>query len=215
MKMLSFVLELLMRHMVVIRSIHAARLISRTPSIHHITPVMQHLHWLPVKVCIDFKIPLFTFTALHNLSPPYLSEVCPPHCHPLPFPQICLLCPPLFPSRRLVTMGRRAFSRSAPESLFFFLFSIFLLLFLFKYVVYGAPRVPREAPLNKMYYHYYYYLNFKWKSRTSTIHDQVIQLMKIVRFGQKLQKQMSKRRLFCQINISVLKMVWPESHNIL
>uniref|UniRef100_A0A672HYA8 Reverse transcriptase domain-containing protein n=1 Tax=Salarias fasciatus TaxID=181472 RepID=A0A672HYA8_SALFA len=34
----------------------AARIISKTPSHHHITPILQHLHWLPVKHRIHFKI---------------------------------------------------------------------------------------------------------------------------------------------------------------
>ncbi|KAJ8252002.1 hypothetical protein COCON_G00213140 [Conger conger] len=53
----------------------AARIITRTPSIDHITPVLQQLHWLPVKSRIDFKILLLTFKALHNMAPSYLSEL--------------------------------------------------------------------------------------------------------------------------------------------
>ena len=37
----------------------AARLISRTPKSHHITPILQQLHWLPVKDRISFKLLLF------------------------------------------------------------------------------------------------------------------------------------------------------------
>lgn len=31
-------------------------IVSRTPSINHITPVLQQLHWLPVKFHMDFEI---------------------------------------------------------------------------------------------------------------------------------------------------------------
>uniref|UniRef100_A0A3P9HS96 Reverse transcriptase domain-containing protein n=1 Tax=Oryzias latipes TaxID=8090 RepID=A0A3P9HS96_ORYLA len=44
----------------------AARIISRTPSFSHITPVLHQLHWLPITSRIQFKLLLFTFKALHN-----------------------------------------------------------------------------------------------------------------------------------------------------
>ena len=34
----------------------AARIITHTPSIHHITPVLQQLHWLPVQFRLQFKV---------------------------------------------------------------------------------------------------------------------------------------------------------------
>ncbi len=53
----------------------AARIITRTPLNEHITPVLGHLHWLPIRYRIQFKILLFTYKALHNLAPSYLSEL--------------------------------------------------------------------------------------------------------------------------------------------
>ena len=53
----------------------AARLISRTPKSHHITPVLQQLHWLPYRDRISFKLLLLTFKALHGLAPIYISEL--------------------------------------------------------------------------------------------------------------------------------------------
>ncbi len=35
----------------------------------------QHLHWLPTKHRIDFKILLITYKALNGLAPQYLSEL--------------------------------------------------------------------------------------------------------------------------------------------
>ena len=53
----------------------AARLLTSTRSREHITPVLQNLHWLPVKQRIHFKTLLITYKALHNLAPPYLSDL--------------------------------------------------------------------------------------------------------------------------------------------
>ena len=53
----------------------AARIITNTPSSHHITPVLQQLHWLPINSRITFKILLYTFKAIHRLAPPYLSDL--------------------------------------------------------------------------------------------------------------------------------------------
>uniref|UniRef100_A0A3B3QUE0 Reverse transcriptase domain-containing protein n=1 Tax=Paramormyrops kingsleyae TaxID=1676925 RepID=A0A3B3QUE0_9TELE len=91
-----------------------ARIITRTPSVHHITPILQELHWLPVRFRIDFKILLLTFKAIHNLAPPYLSDLL----------QVATPARTLrssssihftIPFARLATMGNRAFSRSAPR----------------------------------------------------------------------------------------------------
>ncbi|KAG1925393.1 hypothetical protein F2P79_025577 [Pimephales promelas] len=92
----------------------AARVITRTPSFHHITPVLQQLHWLPVQFRIQFKILLHTFKAIHNLAPPYLSDL----LH-IATSSRSLRSSSSFhltvPPARLVTMGSRAFSCSAPQ----------------------------------------------------------------------------------------------------
>lgn len=53
----------------------AAQLLTKTQRHERITPIRQSLHWLPVKLKIDFKILMFIFKALHDLTPPYLSEL--------------------------------------------------------------------------------------------------------------------------------------------
>uniref|UniRef100_A0A8C2I105 Reverse transcriptase domain-containing protein n=1 Tax=Cyprinus carpio TaxID=7962 RepID=A0A8C2I105_CYPCA len=53
----------------------AARIITRTPFISHITPVLQQLHWLPFKYRIIYTILLLTFKAINNLAPKYLTEL--------------------------------------------------------------------------------------------------------------------------------------------
>ena len=40
-----------------------------------ITPVLKKLHWLPIPYCINYKIALLVFKALHNLAPSYLIEL--------------------------------------------------------------------------------------------------------------------------------------------
>ncbi|KAK7880132.1 hypothetical protein WMY93_033199 [Mugilogobius chulae] len=92
----------------------AACIITHTPSISHITPVLQQLHWLPITHRIQYKILLHTFKAIHNLAPPYLSELL--HiATPVRSLRSSSSLQLSVPSARLVTMGSRAFSRSAPQ----------------------------------------------------------------------------------------------------
>ena len=53
----------------------AARIVTRTKWHEHNTPVLEHLHWFPVKFRIDFKILLMVFKAINGLAPEYLSEL--------------------------------------------------------------------------------------------------------------------------------------------
>ena len=41
----------------------------------HITPVLESLHWLPVKFRIVFKVLLLVYKALNGMAPPYLSDM--------------------------------------------------------------------------------------------------------------------------------------------
>ena len=50
----------------------AARLMFEQPKFCHITPVLSQLHWLPIKYCIEFKILLMTFKAIHGMVPDYI-----------------------------------------------------------------------------------------------------------------------------------------------
>uniref|UniRef100_A0A8C4SSR3 Reverse transcriptase domain-containing protein n=1 Tax=Erpetoichthys calabaricus TaxID=27687 RepID=A0A8C4SSR3_ERPCA len=92
----------------------AAHINAKSPSIHHITPVLQQLHWLPVQFRIQFKILLLIFKAIHNLAPPYLSDllhVAIPS-HTLRSSSSIHLTVPFV---RLTTIRSRAFSCSAPQ----------------------------------------------------------------------------------------------------
>ena len=53
----------------------AARVLTNTKKIEHITPVLKSLHWLPVYQRIDFKILLLVFKALNGLGPKYISDL--------------------------------------------------------------------------------------------------------------------------------------------
>ncbi len=56
----------------------AARIVTRTPTHDHMTPVLKGLHWLPVKSRILFKLLLMTYRAINNLAPIYLCDLVEP-----------------------------------------------------------------------------------------------------------------------------------------
>ena len=53
----------------------AARIVTRTSTYDHITPVFRQLHWLPIKQRIDFKICIISYKCLHGFAPSYLSDL--------------------------------------------------------------------------------------------------------------------------------------------
>lgn len=96
----------------------ATRIITRTSYISHITSVLQQLHWLPIENRIINKKLLLKFKAISHLAPMYLTElrhINAPTRSLRTFSSIQLILPPA----HLVTMGSRAFSRSAPPPLEF------------------------------------------------------------------------------------------------
>ncbi|XP_077936617.1 uncharacterized protein LOC144383352 [Gasterosteus aculeatus] len=92
----------------------AARLLTHTKSWHHITPVLKDLHWLPVSHRISYKILTLTYKALHQLVPPYLSELLSPY---QPHRSLRSTSARLLftPTSKLRSFGDRAFSRAAPK----------------------------------------------------------------------------------------------------
>ncbi|XP_069050137.1 uncharacterized protein [Lepisosteus oculatus] len=92
----------------------AARILTRSSTSVHITPILESLHWLPVKFRVDFKILMLTYKALHGLAPQYLSELLSPYSPPrnLRSSNSALLT---VPQARLHCMGDRAFSCYAPK----------------------------------------------------------------------------------------------------
>ena len=55
----------------------AARLLSQKSRYEHINPILEDLHWLPVRQWISFKILLTTYKALNNKAPPYILDLFP------------------------------------------------------------------------------------------------------------------------------------------
>ncbi len=57
----------------------AARLLTGSLKFDHMSPILTSLHWLPVKQRIEFKILVFVFKVLHDLTPAHLSDLL--RCH--------------------------------------------------------------------------------------------------------------------------------------
>ncbi len=91
----------------------AARILTNTKRWQHITPTLKHLHWLPVKSRITYKLLLLTYKSLHTLAPQYLSDLIQQHSRPRSLrssgkDQL------VTPRSRLRTFGDRAFCVAAP-----------------------------------------------------------------------------------------------------
>ena len=54
---------------------HAARLVTKTPGNMHITPVLKHLHWLPIRQRIEYKLLLHVYRALSGQGPSNMSDL--------------------------------------------------------------------------------------------------------------------------------------------
>jgi len=52
----------------------AARLITGARRRDHISPVLQQLHWLPVRQRVQFKMAVLVFKALHGQAPQCLTD---------------------------------------------------------------------------------------------------------------------------------------------
>lgn len=91
----------------------AARVLTGKRKRDHITPVLRHLHWLPVDYRINFKILLLTFKCLNGLAPEYLKELLHVHTPARVLRSANLLLLDV-PRSRLKTKGDRAFSVAAP-----------------------------------------------------------------------------------------------------
>jgi len=52
----------------------AARLVTGTRRTDHITPVLQSLHWLPVRQRVTFKLATLVHKYLNDRAPGYLAD---------------------------------------------------------------------------------------------------------------------------------------------
>ena len=94
----------------------AARLVTNTPRISHITPILEDLHWLPIKYRTEFKIVLLTFKCLYGLAPQYLVDliaVAPQSRYNLGSRNATLLVSAK--AQCLPTLDDRAFQSAAPK----------------------------------------------------------------------------------------------------
>ena len=91
----------------------AARLVTRTSRLHHITPVLEQLHWLPLECRIQFKVIVMVFKCLHSEAPSYLCDLLQPRKvdSRLRSDSAIKLYQPI--ARKSV--GERAFSVTAPK----------------------------------------------------------------------------------------------------
>uniref|UniRef100_A0A8C2GF31 Reverse transcriptase domain-containing protein n=1 Tax=Cyprinus carpio TaxID=7962 RepID=A0A8C2GF31_CYPCA len=92
----------------------AARVLTRSRKYDHITPILQSLHWLPIKFRISYKILLLTYKALNGLAPAYLTSLLPRYnpSRSLRSQNAGLL---IVPRITKSTKGGRAFSHLAPK----------------------------------------------------------------------------------------------------
>ncbi len=92
----------------------AARVLSRSRKYDHITPILQSLHWLPIKYRISYKILLLAYKALNGLAPAYLTSLLSRYnpSHSLRSQNSGLLVVPRIAKS---TKGGRAFSYLAPK----------------------------------------------------------------------------------------------------
>ena len=91
----------------------AAKLILKRRKYDRVTPLLQSLHWLPVRQRIHYKIILLTFKCLHGMAPQYLSELLALYkpARSLRSENTSMLVVP----RTRVKLGERSFAAAAPK----------------------------------------------------------------------------------------------------
>ena len=93
----------------------AARLVVRALPHVYITPILRHLHWLPVRARISYKTACLCFNAITSSTPAYLSDLLhlySPSRSLRSSADIRLLKIPLYKCK---TKGDRAFSYFGPS----------------------------------------------------------------------------------------------------
>jgi hypothetical protein len=91
----------------------AARVVTKTPRRHHITPILKELHWLPVESRIKYKVLVHTYKALGDKSPVYIKNLV--HLHqPTRSLRSQIALSLDVPRTKTATYGNRAFQVTAP-----------------------------------------------------------------------------------------------------
>ena len=91
----------------------AAWIVTRPPKQDHITPVLEQLHWLPVRMRVLYKLLVLTYWALEGKGPSYLRDIIELY-KPKTFVALCPDGRLDLPWSNLVNYGDRAFSVAAP-----------------------------------------------------------------------------------------------------
>ena len=92
----------------------AARMVTRSRKLDHISPILTRIHWLPIPLRIKYKILLITFKCINGHGPSYLSELIEKY---VPQRTLRSSCNYLLKERKfkLKSYGERAFIISAPK----------------------------------------------------------------------------------------------------
>jgi len=56
----------------------AARLVTGLRRTEHITPILQSLHWLPIRQRVTYKLATLVHKCINGRAPEYLAEFCHP-----------------------------------------------------------------------------------------------------------------------------------------
>ena len=93
---------------------NAARLVLKKPKRDHITPLLNQLHWLPIKSRIKYKLATLCFKSTKCDGPLYLNKLLTPHTaiRPLRAEHRNTF---EIPVTKLSTYGDRAFSHTGPS----------------------------------------------------------------------------------------------------
>jgi len=92
----------------------AARLVFKASKRDHISPLLNSLHWLPVKQRIQYKLGITCFNIISGTAPPYLSsliQLYTPSRSLRSSSDARILC---IPHHNKKTLGHRAFSHAGP-----------------------------------------------------------------------------------------------------
>ena len=79
-----------------------------------LSPILQQLHWLPVKFRIDFKILMLTYKAFNNQAPDYISELLTLFKPSRALRSSCQMLL-VVPKTKTKLYGDRSFAASAPR----------------------------------------------------------------------------------------------------
>ena len=76
--------------------------------------MLKHLHWLPIRARIEYKIATLTYRCLHGLAPSYLNDLITTYT-PARSLRSANALQLVIPRVRLESYGRRAFAYAAPS----------------------------------------------------------------------------------------------------